>query len=85
MAPPTRIVVADDTITADAAFRLASEGTAILWRADFHNAKQLLRAMARRIEAKRKSDRKTKPLAPSDAFHRHRLAQTQRARTWARC
>lgn len=84
MAPPTRIVVADDTITADAAFRLASEGTAILWRADFHNAKQLLQAMARRIEAKRKSDRKTKPLAPSDAFHRHRLAQAQRARTLGR-
>ena len=47
--PPKRIIVADDTIKADAAYRLACEGTALLWRSDFHNAKQLLQALARRI------------------------------------
>ncbi|MDE2608743.1 MAG: methyltransferase, partial [Burkholderiales bacterium] len=38
MPPPKRVVVADDRMTADAAFRLASEGTALLWRGDFQNA-----------------------------------------------
>ena len=49
-APPKRVVVADDTMTADAAYRLACEGTALLWRGDFQNARQLLQAMARRVD-----------------------------------
>ena len=52
--PPKRVVVADDTLTADSAFRLASEGTGILWRGDFQNARQLLQALARRAEAARR-------------------------------
>jgi methylase of polypeptide subunit release factors len=84
--PPKRVIVADDTMTADAAIRLASEGTALLWRGDFQNARQLVQAMARRIE--RRSDhrsdhksRKAKPAAsPAEAFHLHRQAQSQRAR-----
>lgn len=76
-APPKKVVVADDTMTADAAFRLASEGTALLWRGDFQNARQLLQAMARRVDRKPR-----KPAAtPRDAFNQHRLAQSQRART----
>ena len=47
-------MVADDTMTADAAYRLACEGTALLWRGDFQNAKQLLQALARRVDAKSK-------------------------------
>ena len=84
--PPTRIVVADDRMTADAAFRLASEGTALLWRGDFQNARQLLQAMARRIDSPPKRSRR-KPAAPAgpvDAFNAHRLAQSQRARTLGR-
>jgi methylase of polypeptide subunit release factors len=74
--PPKRVQVADDRMTADAAIRLASEGTALLWRGDFQNARQLLGAMARR------TDRKTKKPAasPIDAFNLHRQAQSQRAR-----
>lgn len=75
--PPPRVVVADDRITADAAYRLACEGTALLWRGDFQNARQLLQALARRVERKPR-----KPaVAPAEAFHQHRLAQSQRART----
>jgi methylase of polypeptide subunit release factors len=75
--PPKRIVIADDRIKADAAFRLASEGTALLWRGDFQNARQLLQAMARRTER-----RTRKPAATArDAFNQHRQAQAQRART----
>jgi methylase of polypeptide subunit release factors len=78
--PPKRVVIADDCTTADAAWRLASEGTALLWRGDFQNARQLLQAMARRI------DRKPRKVAsatagPDEAFHLYRLAQSQRARS----
>ncbi|MEO8021305.1 class I SAM-dependent methyltransferase [Polaromonas sp.] len=85
-APPRRVQVANDTLTADAAFRLASEGTAILWRGDFQNARQLLQALARRID-KPKKEKKAKPgastISPVDAFNLHRQAQSQRARTLA--
>lgn len=74
---PRRVVIADDRLRADAAYRLASEGTALLWRGDFQNARQLLQAMARRI------DRKPCKAAasPTEAFHFYRQAQSQRART----
>ncbi|WP_133651104.1 methyltransferase [Paraburkholderia flava] len=75
--PPKRVVTADDRTTADAAFRLASEGTALLWMGDYQNARQLLQAIARRIERK---PRKA-PADPKDAFNMHRQAQSQRART----
>ena len=85
--PPTRITVANDTMPATTAFRLASEGTALLWRGDFQNAKLLLQAISRRIEAKAMRSAKKHPHAPPppirDAFNRHRLAQSQRARTLA--
>ena len=77
--PPKRVVVADDTTKADAAYRLACEGTALLWRGDFQNARQLLTALARRAERK---PRKTSVL-PAEAFHLHRQAQSQRARVLA--
>ncbi len=81
--PPRRVVIADDTLTADAAYRLACEGTAMLWRGDFHNARQLLQAMARRVDRKpaKAARQRADAAAPLDAFHRHRLAQSQRART----
>lgn len=82
--PPKRVVVADDTITADVAYRLACEGTGLLWRSDFQNARQLLGALTRRIERKpRKSAvaAKAPPASPVQAFHLHRQAQSQRART----
>jgi len=74
---PKRAMVADDRITADAAYRLASEGTALLWRGDFQNARQLLQAIARRI------DRKPRKAAasPIEAFNFYRQVQSQRART----
>lgn len=80
--PPPRVVVADDTLAADQAYRLACEGTALLWRGDFHNGRQLLQALARRIDRKAKGSlRKTAPPPdPAQAFHQHRQAQAQRAR-----
>lgn len=80
--PPKRVVLADDTTTADTAYRLACEGTALLWRGDFQNAKQLLQALARRADnvPARKRKKAAQPVAVADAFHQHRLAQSQRAR-----
>ncbi|WP_147426754.1 methyltransferase [Trinickia fusca] len=78
VAPPKRVVVADDRMTADAAYRQACEGVALMWHGDFHNARQLLQAMARRID--RKAPRKP-AASPLDAFNQHRQAQAQRART----
>ncbi|WP_323123098.1 class I SAM-dependent methyltransferase [Burkholderia alba] len=74
---PKRAVPADDRTTADVAYRLASEGTALVWQGDYQNARQLLQALARRIDRKPKKAAAT----PVDAFNFHRLAQSQRART----
>lgn len=79
-AAPRRVVVADDTLTADTAYRLASEGTGLLWQGDFQNARQLLQAMARRVDRPPKK-KKAAPATPLDAFNQHRQAQSQRART----
>ncbi|MBV2264881.1 MAG: class I SAM-dependent methyltransferase [Thauera sp.] len=79
-APPRRVVVADDSMKADTAWRLACEGTALLWRGDYHNARQLLQAMARRADGRPRKRAKA-PVSPADAFHLHRMAQAQRART----
>src|SRR5689334_16666482 len=82
--PAKRVVIGHDQMTADHAYRLACEGTAILWRGDFQNARQLLQAMARRIDNKpRKAKKPATETSPIDAFNLHRLAQSQRARTLA--
>lgn len=80
--PPKRVIIADDRITADAAYRLACEGNALLWRGDFQNARQLLQALARRADKKPRK-RKTIKTIPgaAEAFHLHRQRQSQRART----
>ncbi len=80
--PPRRVKVVDDRIDADSAWRLACEGTALLWRGDYHNGHQLLQAMARRSRhgRKRRASAAT-PASGAEAFHLHRMAQGQRART----
>ncbi len=84
IAPPKRVVVADDRMTADAAYRLACEGTALLWCGDFQNARQLLQALARRVDrkpVKAAGKAETRATTPTERFHQYRLAQSQRART----
>lgn len=72
---PTRIILADDSISADAAQREISQGAALLWRGDYHQARQLLLALARRLDKQ-----KTKPDDLPQAFHQWRMRQAQRAR-----
>jgi methylase of polypeptide subunit release factors len=88
--PPRKVQVADDTMNADLAYRLACEGTALLWRGDFQNARQLLQALARRADHKGGGKARRKkaagapvPATPVQAFHLHRQAQAQRARVLA--
>jgi len=83
---PKKVVLADDTMNADTAYRLALDGTGLLWRGDFQNARQLLQALVRRLDQKSERN-KRKPARPAgtltEQFHRHRLAQLQRARLLA--
>lgn len=91
--PPARIVLVDDQTTADEAYRFACEGTSMLWQGDFHNARQLLQAITRRIERTEqrkisKAAKSGKPTAESlvipNLFHQQRQAQAQRASVLSR-
>lgn len=81
---PQRVVLVDDTTSADTAYRLACEGVGLLWRGDFQNAKHLLQALERRLDnvntkpAKRSKPQAAKPMV--DIFHAYRQTQSQRAR-----
>ncbi len=91
-APPKRVVLADDTLSADSAYRMACEGTGLLWRGDFQNARLLLQALARRIDKPPKASKtarmgRKKALAQAEtgapegeAFHLYRQTKSQRAR-----
>lgn len=82
--PPGRMVIAGDETRADEAYHLACEGTALLWRGDFQNARQLLTAMARRADrTPRRAQRRKGREEPSQvqAFHLYRQSRAQRART----
>ena len=83
---PARVVLADDRLSADAAFRLAQAGTGLLWRGDYQNARHLLQALGRRLDAGprpgRRSPAKPSADAPADLsalFQAQRRLQAKRA------
>lgn len=73
---PTRIELADDTLTADLALKRLRAGAALLWRGDYPGARQLVSALGRRI------DRRTTPRHRDTAqlFLAHRAQRAERAR-----
>jgi SAM-dependent methyltransferase len=73
---PSRIEVVTDTLTADDANRMASQGIAMLWQGDFHNARQILNALDRRVGAGKKKTADSL----ADEFYRHRQSRSHRAR-----
>lgn len=73
---PTRVEVVSDSLTADDANRMASQGIAMLWHGDFHNARQILNALDRRMGAGKKETAAT----PAEKFYRHRQSRSHRAR-----
>ena len=74
------------------AYRLASEGTALLWRGDFQNARQMLgrrpfnnaahplQALGRRFDRAAARKPAAAPATPAEIFYRYRQAQGRRAR-----
>jgi SAM-dependent methyltransferase len=83
--PPRRAVIADDRTTADDAYGLVCQGTALVWRGDFQNARQLLVALASRADRQARKPREpgaaSMRASPAQAFHLLRQARSQRART----
>ena len=73
---PSKVVPADDRMTADEAYGLACQGVGLLWQGDFQNARQMLTAMGSRADRRAK-----KPKDPPDAFNLERQSRAQRART----
>ncbi|MCT1640926.1 class I SAM-dependent methyltransferase [Dietzia cinnamea] len=74
---PRRLVVIHDDVAADKALKLIRSGTGLLWRGDFHNARQLMRAMDRRL-----TKRGTRTPQGSDLgaiFRANRRARAERA------
>jgi len=85
-AMPASVQPVDDTLPANAAFRLVNDGTGLLWRGDFHNGRQLLQALGRRVDKPPRADGRAPARAPADAatlareaFMRHRETQARRA------
>ncbi|MCA2210845.1 methyltransferase [Nocardia rosealba] len=73
---PNTVTVADDTLSADHAFRRIRAGESLLWRGDYHNGRQLLQALGRR------ADRRPAKHAPTDLgalYHRERARKRTRA------
>ncbi|GAB2880787.1 class I SAM-dependent methyltransferase [Streptomyces deserti] len=77
---PRRIVVADDRMRAAVAHRLVCEGTALLWRGDYQGARQLLRALDRRVGRTAPGPGGT----PAETFHLYRRFRAHRARVLGR-
>ena len=82
VAPPRHVQLIDDTMPANVAYKLACEGTGLLWQGDFQNARHLLQALTRRLERLPGQNKASKAPAsnPTQAFHQHRQQQAQRAR-----
>src|SRR3954464_6983718 len=82
--PPTRVVVADGKMRADEAYGLACQGTALLWRGDFQDARQMLSALGNRADRRQRRSRTsaaTSMAGSAEAFHLYRQARSPRART----
>ena len=83
LAPHGRVVVVDDRLGVDAAWKMAGEGTAMLWRGDWQNARHLLQGLSRRAERQPRSGSQKKPATPAEAFELHRRNQGRRAQALA--
>jgi methylase of polypeptide subunit release factors len=77
IAPHGKIVIGDDRLGADAAWRLISEGTAILWRGDWQNARKLMLTLTTRADRLPRSGKR--PATAAESFAQHRQTQGRRA------
>ena len=75
--PHTKIAIGDDRLGVDAAWRLISEGTAILWRGDWQNARKLLLTLTTRVDRLPRTGKR--PSSAAESFAQHRQTQGRRA------
>ena len=77
--PPSELLLIDDTITAKQALENARQGIGMLWVGDYQNGRNLLQALARRIDKPARVGALKKELEPSLRFANHRQQQKTRA------
>jgi methylase of polypeptide subunit release factors len=84
---PKKVMAVDDTLNADTAYKQACDGVALLWRGDFHQGRQMVQALARRLDkaraqkaAKASHKNALDTITAREQFYAHRQAQAQRAR-----
>ena len=79
--PPARLVLAGSDLGADAALRLLRAGTGVLWLGDYPNARHLLQALGRRLDARQaRAPGAGAGHSLGDVFLAQRAAQAERAR-----
>ena len=74
---PSQVQIATPDMKADQAHRLVSQGIGLLWQGDFHQGRQLLQAIKRRLNHK---SQHFETLDWPERFHRLRLQRSQAAR-----
>lgn len=74
--PPQTLQAVSGSLNAKAAAALLNEKTALLWRGDYHQARQLLAALKKQLAPKPAAQAFSAADFPA-AFHRHRLRQGQ--------
>lgn len=77
---PRKVIPVTDELTADDAVKNASQGIAMLWLGDFHNAKQILGAIDRRLANPGKKKTNASTGSDSEKFYKIRQARAQRSR-----
>jgi methylase of polypeptide subunit release factors len=78
--PPHRqVAIADDRLSADAAWQLLASGTALLWRGDWQQVRHLLQTLSRRAVSRPRAAGGKKPATPAELFAEHRRQQGRRA------
>lgn len=77
---PQRVEVVGDALKADVAYKLARRGVALLWRGDYHNARQLLRALGKRADRDAARRRPAGESTAAQLFIAQRQERTARAK-----
>lgn len=77
--PPKTAIYQHDA-SADTVLKAAYAQTATVWTGDFHQAKQVLNAMKKRVRRPARSPVNTPLLDVQTAFHTHRMRQAQQSR-----
>lgn len=79
LAPPSKVTLIDDTISANQALMLMKDGKGLLWVGDYQNGRELLRAIARRLDRPPRVGQDKSPDTPAEIFASHRQRQGVKA------